>query len=279
MYGGPLKSGYGELGALFTASHVLPNLRRYPRWMIETESPVIALALVAPWLCAPRVRKSVAAWALLAFAAATFACYLPYVVFDAWWYLRFVLPALAVLLGTQCGRPRAPRRAAPACAARTGTRVGCRTPCRLLPRHRGTPAGVRAAAAREPLPRRRRIRRFTPAPGRGNPHRAPEWERDGSTPGDRRWCGLTSTRPGSTAHSNTCAGAAIIHFCCSRRGKSRDSGRVSANRALRTARMAADRGDRPRCADLRSRGPRAVHAGRLRSHGPLLDEALIDWQR
>jgi hypothetical protein len=31
---------------------------------------------------------------LLAFAAATLACHLPDVVFDAWWYTRFLLPAL-----------------------------------------------------------------------------------------------------------------------------------------------------------------------------------------
>jgi hypothetical protein len=98
MYGGPLKSGYGQLGPLFTLGHVLPNLRRYPRWLVETQTPVVALALAGPWLGAARARKSGTAWALLAFAAATLACYLPYVVFDAWWYLRFVLPAVAVVL-------------------------------------------------------------------------------------------------------------------------------------------------------------------------------------
>jgi hypothetical protein len=43
-------------------------------------------------------RSRRAVWWLLAFAAATLACYLPYLVFDAWWYLRFVLPAVAVVL-------------------------------------------------------------------------------------------------------------------------------------------------------------------------------------
>ena len=47
---------------------------------------------------------------LLAFAAGVFACYLLYTPFDAWWYLRFVLPAFpaiftlaadAVWLGTK----------------------------------------------------------------------------------------------------------------------------------------------------------------------------------
>lgn len=98
MYGGPLKSGYGELGPLFRLGHVLPNLQRYPRWLVETQTPIVALGLAAPLVCAAYSRKSGAAWALLAFAAGTLACYLPYVVFDAWWYLRFVLPAIAVLV-------------------------------------------------------------------------------------------------------------------------------------------------------------------------------------
>ena len=34
----------------------------------------------------------------MAFVSAVFACYIPYEVFDAWWYLRFVLPAYPLLL-------------------------------------------------------------------------------------------------------------------------------------------------------------------------------------
>jgi hypothetical protein len=34
----------------------------------------------------------------MAFAGTVLACYLPYVVFDAWWYLRFVLPAYPAIL-------------------------------------------------------------------------------------------------------------------------------------------------------------------------------------
>jgi 4-amino-4-deoxy-L-arabinose transferase-like glycosyltransferase len=98
MYGGPLKSGYGDLRALFTLDHIGPNLLRYPRWLLETQTPFVALALASPWVNALRVRRSGAAWWLLAFAGATVACYLPYVVFDAWWYLRFILPAIAVLI-------------------------------------------------------------------------------------------------------------------------------------------------------------------------------------
>jgi hypothetical protein len=94
MYGGPLKSGYGDLGAIFATDHVWPNLRRYPAWLLQTQTPIVLLALAAPWIAEQRR----ACWWLLAFAAATLACYLPYVVFDAWWYLRFLLPAVAVIV-------------------------------------------------------------------------------------------------------------------------------------------------------------------------------------
>jgi len=96
MYGGPLKSGYGDLGSLFGADHVFPNLQRYPVWLVRTETPFILLALAGPWALSGAARRT--AWWLLAFAAATLACYIPYEIFDAWWYLRFVLPAFPPLL-------------------------------------------------------------------------------------------------------------------------------------------------------------------------------------
>jgi oligosaccharyl transferase STT3 subunit len=99
MYGGPLKSGYGDLDFLFRASHVWPNLQRYPLWLLQTETPIVLLALGAPVLAD---RRRTCIW-LLAFVAAVFACYLPYEVFDAWWYLRFLLPAYPAMLAlTAC---------------------------------------------------------------------------------------------------------------------------------------------------------------------------------
>jgi Oligosaccharyl transferase STT3 subunit len=97
MYGGPLTSGYGDLGSLFGLAHVVPNLQRYPVWLLRTETPFVVLALAGPFALAGRgARRS--AWWMLAFAAAVFACYVPYQIFDAWWYLRFVLPAYPPLL-------------------------------------------------------------------------------------------------------------------------------------------------------------------------------------
>lgn len=97
MYGGPLKSGYGNLGFLFRLDHVWPNLQRYPAWLLQTETPIVLLALATPWLAHDPLTRRRVIW-LLAFVAAVFACYIPYEVFDAWWYLRFVLPAYPALL-------------------------------------------------------------------------------------------------------------------------------------------------------------------------------------
>ena len=110
LYGSPLRSGYGDLDKLFAWQHVMPNVHRYAVWLLGSHTPVILLALLAPWLLwqashGPRAdqrrvgqhRGAQAAW-ILCFAAVTLGCYLPYVVFDAWWYTRFLLPGILPML-------------------------------------------------------------------------------------------------------------------------------------------------------------------------------------
>ena len=68
---------------------------------MQTQTPLIALAAVA--LAASSVGRSAllasrASALFLVFTLAIAASYLPYAVFDDWWYLRFFLPALPVLL-------------------------------------------------------------------------------------------------------------------------------------------------------------------------------------
>ena len=41
LYGSPLASGYAPFAVLFNWSHVWPNLARYPRWLLETETPFV----------------------------------------------------------------------------------------------------------------------------------------------------------------------------------------------------------------------------------------------
>jgi hypothetical protein len=96
-YGSPLASGYGSTDVLFSMAHVVPNLRRYPWWLVETHTPFMALALLAPlWMRRDaRARVALAAGAAVILTVAT---YLAYTVFDDWWYIRFLMPALPVLL-------------------------------------------------------------------------------------------------------------------------------------------------------------------------------------
>jgi hypothetical protein len=95
MYGSPLRSGYGDLNALFSLSHVPANLLRYPAWLATAHTPLLALGLAAPLVSREHRRTLVV---LVVFACAVLAAYLPYVVFTEWWYSRFVLPGLPVLM-------------------------------------------------------------------------------------------------------------------------------------------------------------------------------------
>jgi 4-amino-4-deoxy-L-arabinose transferase-like glycosyltransferase len=97
-YGSPLASGYGT-DSMFSTAHVGPNLARYPRWLLETETPFLLAAALAPWWAWRRGRSDVRLVLVLVSAVVlTMATYLAYTVFDDWWYLRFLLPALPVLL-------------------------------------------------------------------------------------------------------------------------------------------------------------------------------------
>src|SRR4051812_48032251 len=45
LYGSAGTTGYGAVGTLFSFSHVLPNLARYPRWAIFTQSALLIAAI------------------------------------------------------------------------------------------------------------------------------------------------------------------------------------------------------------------------------------------
>ena len=98
-YGSPFRTGYGDVDTLFSLSHVMPNAARYWDWTISAQTPFVLLALAAPFVVARGEReRSAFAWLGLSFVAMVILCYLPYSVFDAWWYTRFLLPALPVVL-------------------------------------------------------------------------------------------------------------------------------------------------------------------------------------
>jgi Dolichyl-phosphate-mannose-protein mannosyltransferase len=105
LYGSPLASGYGSLSALFSLSHVAPNLERYGRWLVASQTPIAVVgiaALFVPLKSIWRTREQQqAAWLLAASVIVVWALYLIYTPFEAWWFLRFLLPAWpAMCLGT-----------------------------------------------------------------------------------------------------------------------------------------------------------------------------------
>jgi hypothetical protein len=92
FYGSPFSSGYGAAGGLFSMARVAPNASRYGSWLVQAHGPLLALAIVSPFvLTRPFAVVSVA------FVAVNVALYLPYLTFDDWSYVRFLLPSVPVL--------------------------------------------------------------------------------------------------------------------------------------------------------------------------------------
>ncbi len=81
------------------------NVRQYGTWFVETQTPA-SLLFVVPFLVIwklPAEQRPKVTF-LGAFAAGVWLCYLFYIPFDAWWYLRFLLssfPPLLVLDGVR----------------------------------------------------------------------------------------------------------------------------------------------------------------------------------
>jgi hypothetical protein len=94
-YGSPLMSGYGSPAILYSLRNVPANLQRYPLWLSQSQSPFVVIALLSLAAPAGRMRAAVAlAWA---FVLVTLFCYLVYVPWDEWWYLRFLLSGFGAM--------------------------------------------------------------------------------------------------------------------------------------------------------------------------------------
>jgi len=96
LYGSAIGSGYGAAADLFSAHNVNPNLANYGRALWQTHHVVLAVGLLAPLVCDGIKRRGAAL--LLVFAFVEIAIYLAYRPFPEWWYIRFLIPAIVVLL-------------------------------------------------------------------------------------------------------------------------------------------------------------------------------------
>jgi hypothetical protein len=117
LYGSPFRTGYGQLDHLFGVSALPVNASRYFRWLVETHTLFPLLAFVAPFAVAHDKRADVGL--AIGLILATCLIYFLYTPFDDWTFLRFLLPAIAlmvVLASAVCvvGLDRAIRRFGPA---------------------------------------------------------------------------------------------------------------------------------------------------------------------
>ncbi len=112
LYGSPLRPGYGSVDKLYSADFIAPNAVNYATWMWQSQGLLFCLLAAYGWLrgfTQPPLR------ALAVFAALITASYLPYLVFNEWWFLRFLLPAYpAIFIMTAAGALALARRARPA---------------------------------------------------------------------------------------------------------------------------------------------------------------------
>jgi hypothetical protein len=99
-YGSPVGNGYRPFDQLYQWANFAPNAMHYATWIAQTQTPVIGIALAAPWLLSERDSspppRSVATMCL-AFIAGILGCQLLLTPFDNWLYLRYLLPAFPPL--------------------------------------------------------------------------------------------------------------------------------------------------------------------------------------
>lgn len=97
LYGSPLRSGYGDNDALFGWDNVVQNIWKYPGWFLETQGILVFLFPLGLLLAWRRPDDRLIRAALVTFVGIAFVFYLAYLSFDAWWYLRFLLPVYPIV--------------------------------------------------------------------------------------------------------------------------------------------------------------------------------------
>ena len=96
LYGSAIASGYGDATQLFSTAHIQDNLTHFGRALLQTQYLVPLLGVLAPVMFAGDKRRLSAV--LLIAAGVVIGIYLVYQPFPEWWYLRFLIPALVLLL-------------------------------------------------------------------------------------------------------------------------------------------------------------------------------------
>jgi hypothetical protein len=95
-YGHPLTTGYGDVSDLFSATFAGPTLVHYLRWLVVLFTPIVLLCAALPWSAGNTRRPAAIMGSWILAYLAFYSCYR--YTHEAWWYLRFVLPAAPALV-------------------------------------------------------------------------------------------------------------------------------------------------------------------------------------
>jgi hypothetical protein len=93
-YGSPLHSGYGPFETLFQVNFASTNIRQFGAWLVELHTPAVLIAAVVGAFSSRLGMRGL----MIAFVAVLFGCYVFYIPFDNWTFLRFLLPAIPLLV-------------------------------------------------------------------------------------------------------------------------------------------------------------------------------------
>jgi hypothetical protein len=96
LYGSAIGSGYGDAAQLFGAGNIDQNLSNFGRAVLDTQYLVPLAGLAAPFVFTGEQRR-IAIVLLLGTAVVTL-IYLLYQPYPEWWYVRFLIPALVLLV-------------------------------------------------------------------------------------------------------------------------------------------------------------------------------------
>jgi hypothetical protein len=102
LYGSPAAFGYGSVGNFYHVAGAAGTAWQYLVWLWDTHSIYVFLPFLLPVVAVrpesiPRPLRWFC-WSALAFFAANLACYVLYLRFDHWTYLRFLLPSIPLLM-------------------------------------------------------------------------------------------------------------------------------------------------------------------------------------
>jgi hypothetical protein len=97
LYGNALTSGYGSIFDIFEAASFVPTMKHYAEWLPKLLCPAFLVFAVIAWV-RPRgqVRVLLALWLWGATVILFYAFYV--VTKEAWWCLRFILPAYPAII-------------------------------------------------------------------------------------------------------------------------------------------------------------------------------------